>query len=172
MIERLKALWAKFVARFQKKAASSHTAAQPPLPPVDVFPPKPNPFLAYKAQGFTMVDIYRVRQQQGMSASLSEAELKQAREAGYVVDGVTVQSVVYMGTDMSDGNVHGPWVLPDHQQMTLTGSGRVRIWGAAGTELQEVNGFPLSGTTAWHDADLPFTFSVKSIGGNIVAKRI
>lgn len=143
------------------------------LPPVDVFPPKPNPFRAYKEQDLQWADVVRIRMQQGLSATLTDAELKQAIEAGYdLAPKAPVQSVRDLSTHLTDTAVHGPWVLQDGQEMTLTGSGRVRIFGAAGTHLQAVNGVELGGMTGWYDADLPFTFSVRSVGGNIVAQKL
>jgi hypothetical protein len=104
---------------------------------------------------------------------LTDAQIRFAQARGVFVppDKEPVQSIRDLSPHLHDTAVHGPWRLINGQQMTLTGSGRVRVYGAMGTELQAVNGVELSGTTAWYDADLPLTFSVRSIGGNIVAQR-
>jgi hypothetical protein len=185
MLERIKAYFASLFARFQKKPDGGRgwldlgaIVDTPVRPRLDAHEPVPDAERIVQAHEFLKprvhpeaVTIYDIMRRLGFGLTDAQIRFAQARGVFVPPDKEPVQSIRDLSPHLHDTAVHGPWRLINGQQMTLTGSGRVRVYGAMGTELQAVNGVELSGTTAWYDADLPLTFSVRSIGGNIVAQR-
>lgn len=126
----------------------------PPVTPTE--PAKPNPFVAWREQGLSLVEVSMWRLGRGLTA----AELEQAYVAGYQrpsapAGGPAAPSRESFELTPENGYLVHPTVaagVPHAFRIQPGSSGRViRVFGVSGDEVNEVNGMRVIG-----GADLPY----------------
>jgi len=157
------------------------TPPTPPTTPVDPPPPAgPNPFIAWRAQGYDLVGI----QVFILRRPLTPAEVEQAYAAGYPrPDAPTGNGGPAQGAanDLSDGAVkHFGLSAGEALTVTFNRSGTVRVIGASGTQIRSLTDEwgtrSLVGSTGWYDRAFSgpgsYTFSMSANGRDIAVQLV
>lgn len=134
----------------------------PPTTPVD--PAKPNPFIAWREQGLSLVDVAVWR----LGRGLTDAELEQAYAAGYPRGGAPAggSGGSRNGFHVTVENSPRVNVLQNGQPYTflLAHPGTVRVFGVSGTQLNRVNGRDVIGGDDIQVAGTTVVLTVEGIG--------